>query len=48
MDYVTVKQYADEKELLFFELSTEENACINVEPAIISFTAKLLRSHSQT
>ena len=30
VDYVTVKQYADEKGFLFFELNTKENACVNL------------------
>ena len=40
VDYVTVKQYADEKGLLFFETSAKED--INVEPAFVSFVAQLL------
>ena len=42
VDYVTVKQYADEKGLLFIETSAKED--INVEPAFVSFVAQLLDS----
>ena len=46
VDYVTVKQYADEKGFLFFETSAREN--INVEPAFVSFVAQLLSQFVQT
>ena len=40
VDYVTVKQYADEKGFLFFETSAKEN--INVEYAFVSFVAQMM------
>lgn len=39
VDTLTVKEYAEKNDMLFFETSAKEN--INVECAFVSFVAKL-------